>query len=278
MSLNHWGWADGRGMSSASLATGGSGRGAIVPTEVNNLNAAQLVHLKGRTFGVTWREGEFLGTIADQDRENMFPAAASYWQKNEFLTRNLEMQTRDVSIAIAGFVRPRLSVGLSAHRFSYLLRGEGAGPNYGKSPRQKGTESLEWELVEPQVDLSAMYIATPNLGLGLVFYNLLKSQELSETLRQKAAVGFGLNYLQNPLIRYRLDVISGFNVEEKPLTVSLGTELFWNQWLCLRLGEEYLPATGKADISAGIGFDGPVFGVSYAYAKEVHWLDLSLPL
>jgi hypothetical protein len=267
-----------RATSAVALGTAGAGRAALITNEVNTLNPAQLVRIQGRSLGFTFRENEFSGTFADHDRENFFPASASYWQKREPLDPVYEIETKDMSLAFAKLLSKHLSLGVSFHRFSYIVRGDGAEARFDRDPvGKKRLRGTELEIFESQVDLAGLYVANEVFGFGLGLYNLIPNSDIPEEIRRHSYAGFGIHYLQNPMIRYRMDIVRGFQPDDKPLTLSLGTELFWNKWIAFRMGEEYLPETGSTDISVGIGFDGPVFGVSYALAKGMHWLDLTMP-
>ncbi|MNL24908.1 hypothetical protein D3C87_1463600 [compost metagenome] len=86
-----------------------------------------------------------------------------------------------------------------------------------------------------------------------------------------------MNYIYERLARFRLDVTSESQV-------MAGMENYLNQWFILRFGYQNDSKESRQLVGTGFGFDGPRFGLNYAYLANTkessdyrHSVDLQIP-
>jgi hypothetical protein len=244
---------------SVSAATGGTGRAAVQAGDANYMNAATLVHLRGRHFYSSFGKDEMALSFSDNTNESTMPAGIAYIsEKKDLVGTEDKLEEHDFSLSLAEFAYKGFSVGVTGHYLEQKLPED----NYRQG----------------NADLGMAFTPNGSWGFGLVVYNVLGAQKsVPEELRKKTTAGAGVNYIYQRLARFRLDVTS-----EKELMG--GMESYLSRWFILRFG--YLNDSEKQRqvASAGFGFDGPRFGVNYAYQGNVkesgdyrHSVDLQVP-
>jgi hypothetical protein len=244
--------------SSVSAATGGTGRAAVQAGDALLLNAATLVHLRGRHFYSSFAKEDMVLSLSDNTQDSVIPAGFAYLQENKEINRDKYSQN-DFSLSLADFVVNRFAVGLTGHYIEV------------KSPDAEGIRY-------GNADLGMSFTPNGKWGFGLAVYNLLKDhQDVPEIFKRKTTAGLGMNYIYERLARFRLDVTSESQI-------MAGLESYMNQWFILRFGYQNDSKEDRQLLGAGFGFDGPRFGVNYAYLANTkessdyrHSVDLQIP-
>src|ERR1700710_1174341 len=67
--------------SAATDAVGGAGRAAVEASDINYLNPAALVHVKGRYIYSTFTKNDLSVGLSETSREVVLPASFSFFQK-----------------------------------------------------------------------------------------------------------------------------------------------------------------------------------------------------
>lgn len=243
--------------SAGTLSMAGAGRASVHVGDAHYLNPATLVHLLGRylVYSTTNADNKMI-SLSDNTKDSHVPGALSYF-KNKIIEGSTDISTEDISLALSGFIMDRLSIGITGHSFRY--------------------EKNQIAFLEVNADIGLLYTPTPSVGIALVSYNIFgeKSNIPSEFIK-KNTFGIGFNYLQGAAIRYRIDYI--------PEHLQLGLESYLNQWLAFRVGVESITNEKYERPSFGLSFEGPRFGIAYAYqgntkisADYTHKVDLILP-
>lgn len=248
--------------SSASMA--GAGRAAVEAGDVNYLNPAGLVHLRGRFFVGTFTENDLTLGLSEASKEVVVPASITYFQsktKDDFGT---EFKTQDTRLSLADFVVNKFSMGITGIMNSSSIN--------------------QSDYNQTNANLGFFYTPLDTLGLGAVFYNLFSEKaEVPEIIRLQRQTGIGFQYIYKSFLRYRLDVLSAKNNNFGKPAYMTGFETLLNEWVSVRLGYQNDILANRELGAMGLGFNGPVFSVYYAYQKSIkgayfgrHSIDLSL--
>ncbi|MDG0815056.1 PorV/PorQ family protein [Bdellovibrio svalbardensis] len=243
--------------SSASTATGGTGRAAIEPGDVLLLNPATLPHLKGRFLVGSFAKDDLVASLSDNTEESALPAGFSFVQKKSDTSFG-ELKQQDLAVTLAEFIVNKWSVGLTIH---YLEQ---------KIPNASYTQT--------NADLGFMYTPKANIGLGLVVYNAFGEKDtVPKEFREKTSVVGGVNYIYRDSMRFRFDASS-------ESFFGVGLETYLNKFLITRFGYSDDTDDKRQLLSAGFGFNGPRFQINYAYQGNTqksgdyrHSVDLVIP-
>ncbi len=243
---------------SVSSAIGGTGRAAVQAGDAMYMNPATIVHLRGRHLYSSYNKDEFMVNFSDNTQESLIPGAIGYLQQK---TRALgqEVKQRAFSLALAEFVMDRMTFGIVGHHFTHKLDG---GADYQQT----------------NGDLGFLFAPTATVGLGLVVYNVFgERKDVPEEIRLKTSVGAGVNYIYKDFIRLRADATSRS-------VYMAGMESYMSRWIIARFGYQNDTDNKRELWTVGAGFDGPKFGLNYAYQGNPklsgdyrHSIDLQIP-
>lgn len=248
-----------------SNATGGSGRGAVDTTDGILLNPAFLVDFPAKYLTVNYSQDDYAITVVDNGRESYFPAALEFIQ-----TKTDQIDTRKFGVALA---LPRwkiLTVGttIALVEYSNILNNTGAETKY-----RQGV-----------ADIGLTLALTKNIGFGFVANKVGSTHtELAPSQELQKSMGMGFSYTYANFARVRFDVTTGLDNKTDNLVYMYGVENFINEWLVIRLGYQNNRVTAQDYLTGGLGFDGPQFGLHYAYVgntgdqhDQKHLFDLSI--
>lgn len=248
-----------------STATGGSGRGAVEPVDGILLNPATISDLPNKNFTYNYSLDQWALTVADNGSESYFPAALKYIK-----TKNTAVDTGQLGLSVASRRWKKIAVGGTVSMVEYT--------NYLSNVTQE-------KFRQSTLDLAATYALTTNFGIGLVA-NKLASNSISmpENLQIQKTTALGMSYTYLNFARFRLDIESGPENKTNRLVYMTGLENYLNDWLVFRLGYQNNNVLAKNYFTAGLGFDGPQFGLHYAYianpadkSEDKHLFDLGIP-
>lgn len=240
-------------------AMGGAGR-AAGGVEGHLLNPASLVHIRNYNVGGLYSfnsvedvsSGRDVGVnIADGNEEALFRAGFAYINRDSKVPQDRVTEDNYI-VSVAGWVLDSLSVGLQGHRWS-------------------GKPAYSEETVIYQASAGMLFTPIESLGIGLTAHNILDDHKPS-TLRPE--IGLGMQYLYEELFRVRLEGVypTKWNPDQKAILM-LGTETLMGYGLRLRMGARLDDVSKKTFGTAGLGWQGPRFSVSYAYEKDVRAKD-----
>lgn len=254
--------------SASSTATAGGGRASVEAGDIHSLNPAMLVHQRARDFHSTANANAWTVGLTDNAPDSAFPGALSYARTRTPDDPALkDVVLDDLRLTIAGQIaRSNFSVGVTG------------------SQTQARLGAQAWR--ENNADVGFAWIARKNIGVGLVFYDVLPvSKEHPSYLQGKAATGLGVNYLYSDFVRLRGDITtSGLNDTGRP-QLQLGYEASLTPMVLFRMGYGFLrePATREV-ASAGLGLSLPRFRIDYGFqtstkgdGEPVHAVDLGIP-
>lgn len=249
-----------------SNATGGSGRGAVDTTDGILLNPAFLVDFPAKYFTVNYSQDDYAVTIVDNGKESYFPAALQFVE-----TKSSLVDTRKFGVSLATPRWKILTIGttISLVEYSNILNNS--------LPETKYRQGV--------ADLGLTLALTKDIGFGLVANKIGSTHtEMPSALEVQKSIGAGLSYTYANFIRLRFDVQTGPDNKTDDLVYMYGLENFINEWLVLRVGYQNNRVTSQNYLTGGIGFDGPQFGLHYAYVgntanqpDQKHLFDLSIP-
>lgn len=243
--------------SSISSATGGTGRAAVEVADAAFMNAATLVHVKGRSFYSSFAENQFAISLNDNTPDIMMPAALGFVQKKWDLASG-ELKESDITLSLAEFATDKWAMGITGHY------------------REQKLEERSYR--QTNADIGFIYTPRPQIGLALVGYNLFgEDTSAPEELRRKTTVGAGFNYVVGSSVRFRLDATS----ESEFMG---GVETYINRFVISRIGYYNDSDDARQLVTAGMGFNGPKFALNYAYEGNPqesgdyrHSVDLGIP-
>lgn len=256
-----------------SAATGSAGIATVEAGDSAFLNPATLVHLKGYQITTSHRsnsnrlgksESQSLITITDNGYDAVVPASLAAIHR-EFYWNNSQVKAKGFRVALSNFLAPQVSMGL--------------GINHAQS------EVLGQRYLDTNVDFGFLYTPTPEIGLGLVAYNIIAIDKVTPNLDlTEPAWGIGANYIYQGFIRVRLDLNSGPQQAPSKFTYQGGFESFLSEWFVVRIGAQRDDFKRENRITGGLGFMGPKFQVNYAYQMSPqddslasHGVDLVIP-
>jgi len=251
----------------APAAMGGAGRAGVDAGSIAFLNPASMAHLRGYNIVSAYRyysvnpEGgghDYFFHGSENQTDSLFPLGVTYAQsKIDFPLGHAKK--REIHLTSAQMLGANFAFGIDFGRYDYQVT--------------SSKKEAHWDS-----SLGLMYVATPQLGFGLVFGNYLKT----DFPFLKRNIQFGTNYLFQDFLRAALDIV--YQTEDNPDHKSIimaGLEHRFLETLPLRLGYRYDGLLGKRYTTAGFGWDGPRLGIDYAFEKNLsksrdyaHWVDV----
>lgn len=249
--------------SAATDGVAGAGRAAVEAGDVNYLNPAGLVHLKGRYFYATGAKDDLSLSLTESSRDVVVPASLSYLQRKTTDSAGGDVKWQDTRLSLADFVIEKISMGIT---------GTMASTTY-KNAKFNQTNG----------NIGFFYTPTDSFGLGYVFYNIFGGKDsIPQEIRQEEQMAVGLNYIYHSFIRCRFDILSADNNNYGKPAYLTGFETLLNEWLVARLGYKNDILASQELLTEGISFYGPVFSLSYAHQGSIkganfdrHSIDLS---
>ena len=255
---------------------GGAGVASAEVAESAFLNPASLAHSPTFSSGVFYQDGWFQGVshrtdlavnIVDNSDGLYVPGSIGYVQRRQTFKGASPVDQKFYHIAVGDFVGHQFSVGLGL----YYLE----------------SETLTDKYTRVNGNLGFMWNPNPDLGWGIVVYNLRKEgDDTPGFIKNPTKAMIGFNYIVTEFLRFRAD--GGQQLHENPENDwewKLGFETFLNKFMVLRFGWHTGAMTEKDEISAGWSFIGPRFSLDYAYRRTqaeesngaLHSVDLRLP-
>lgn len=248
------------------MALANSGVGHINASDSILLNPAVLPLLPYKPFVISSYKDHLSVSMADHGREALFPAGIFYQQG-----QNDVFKTKTYGLSLGHAFTHTIAVGASFkyHDFKERLTGE--------------------KYQQTKADIGAMWTVNKQLTLGAVYNGLaLSDTDLADTLDKASSVTAGISYSVEEVILVKFDIekaIQENNLSSKEaLAFKSGLELALNEWIMARVGYLNDNINLQNLFTAGIAFEGPQFGLHYAYQKNskkdidpLHVIDLSIP-
>lgn len=236
--------------SAATDAVAGAGRAAVEAGDVNYLNPAGLVHLKGRYIYSTLSKEDLSFSLSESSREVVVPASLSYLQRKQKDSTDQDVKWQDVRLSLADFVFEKLSMGVTGTMTTVDYKNSSYNQTNGH--------------------IGFFYTPTDHFGLAYVFYNVFGGRDtVPEEVRDESQMAVGLNYIYRNLIRYRFDVLSAKNDNFGKPAYMMGLESILNEWMEFRLGYKNDILAGQELFTQGLGFNGPIFSLNYAHQGSI---------
>lgn len=241
-------------VSSISAATASAGRAAIESLDVPYQNPAGIAFAKGYNFatgmarynsaaGLDQEALAFL--LSDNTPDTIVPTSLAYLQTKDHNAFS-DWEQKDVRLALGNFIGPRRALGIG---LTYRHERDG-----GVSTQQAA------------LSVGSIFGLSPNLGVALVVDNLVPlAQAPGARERLSPLTSAGLSYNFGKFLRTRLDVTTERNNSLNRPLIAAGVENYWNRWLIFRLGAARDNELEQNIFSTGLGFDGPRFGIHYAF-------------
>ncbi|MES2769449.1 MAG: hypothetical protein V4596_09915 [Bdellovibrionota bacterium] len=239
----------------ASQAMGGTGRAAVIPNEVAFLNPASFVSVRGYNLATAYRDFQTLDKgstrnfaihASENQTDSMFPLAITY------------LKTRDINSGAYG-VREDIHLTTGQEIFGNVAFGIDVA-RYTDTP-EGGKEETEWD-----AKVGFLYAPMDNLGLGLVFTNLL----VTDLEHLKRGVEVGVNYLFMQFFRAALDVTYQMEDNESDESVVMfGIEHMYFKQIALRAGAKWDAPINQNYWTLGLAWNAPKISFGYAFEKNV---------
>lgn len=241
-------------VSSISAATASAGRAAIESLDVPFQNPAGIAFAKGYNFatglarynseaGLDQEEVAFL--LSDNTPDTVVPTSLAYVQKKDHNAYS-DWEQKDVRLALGNFIGNRRALGI------------------GLTYRHERDTAVTTQ--QAALSVGSIIGLSPNLGVALVFDNLVPLNQ-APTARERLSPlsSAGLSYNFGKFLRMRFDVTSERNNSLNRPLIAAGLENYWNRWLIFRIGAARDNELQQNIYSTGLGFDGPKFGIHYAF-------------
>lgn len=259
-----------------STATAGSGRASVEVTDSSYLNPATLPFVKGYNITSSYssaasaagsnQTSEMGLTIIDNTKDTIVPTSLGYNQGTVTRPDQTRASSRDIHLAFGERFSQNFSFGLAGHYKNDRTDLD----SYGQT----------------NLTLAGAMAVTENIGFGLVFDDFLPAPaEVPDDLKVRSAIGLGFSYNYKRVIRTKIDLVSAGGGSFSKPTVSGGIETFMNKWLILRVGLGRNQEKSANILAGGLGFQGPKFGINYAYQsiqedqnRSRHSVDLAIPI
>lgn len=235
----------------ASQAMGGAGRAAVIPSEVAFLNPASFVSVRGYNISTAYRDfSTYSGTsqrnfvlhVSENQAGAMFPLAVTYAKSSVY-----SLDREDLHLTTGQEIFGKVAFGLDIGRYKFIPDG--------------ASKDTEWDL-----KMGFLYAPVENLGLGLVFTNLLVTDH--EAL--KRGVEAGVNYMFLDFFRAALDITYQMEDNESDESVvMLGLEHTYLNQIPLRVGFKWDAPINQNYWTLGLGWTAPKLGIAYTYEKNV---------
>lgn len=250
--------------SASSVATAGAGRASVEAGDVHDLNPAMLVHLRDRDLHATTLRDGWMAGLTDNSRDSVVPAALSYSTVKKDIA-GVETRESELRLTLAGFVTEKLSMGVTGKQLSV-----------DQPPAQ-------WKRVN--ADLGFGWIATPKLGVALVFHDLMSSQDdLPAFVKPRPRTAVGFHYLHSDGIRLRADVVTAAGNDAGNPSVLVGYEGELTEVVFFRAGYGIERENDREIAGLGLGLNLPRFRVNYGFrsiargeGENFHSVDLGIP-
>lgn len=265
----------------SSAGTGNAGRAAVDPGEVMFMNPAALAFLQKYVVSGYYDVGQGSGlgdqsswgfSLADGTPDTYMPGALSYIRKRTDATGGVSDTQQDIQLNLAGQPLKYMALGLAVHRFSDQILSAVRGQEY----------------VQFNGHLGVILIPTPQIGIGLVGYDLVPkmSESTPSSLRVVPTYAVGANYLYEKIFRARLDLIRpDMNNKGGRNDLAFGVESIFQESLIVRLGGYCRETADQTFWTAGLGYHGPRLSIDYGFQKDIrtgdnlrHVVDLWFPL
>ena len=240
--------------SAASDSLGGAGRASVEASDVNYLNPAALVHIRGRNIYSTFNTKDLSVGLSEASDQVVIPASISYFQKkyDEFPTQ--EVQVQEFRMSVADFVVQRFSMGLTGNINTTKINGE----SYNQT---NGT-------------LGFFFTPKETMGLAAVFYNVFAPKNnVPEAYRLRPQMGFGFHTIYKEFIKLRADLLSAPDDNFGNAKYMAGFETLLNEWCALRFGYQNDILAAQELLTTGIGFAGPRFTLNYGHQGNLKGRD-----
>jgi hypothetical protein len=248
-------WACAQTYSSAAAeAMGGAGRAAVGASDVNYLNPAALVHLKGAYLYSTWSKEDLSIGLSQTSNDVILPASLSYFQRKYENLANQDVRLQEFRLSIADFVVEKFSMGLTGNINTTKINDT----NYNQT---NGT-------------LGFFFTPKDYIGLAAVFYNVFAPKDnVPEAFRLRPQIAAAVNAVYKDFVRVRFDVLSAPEDNFGKSTYMAGFETMLNEWSTMRLGYQNDIMASQELLTAGFGFTGPIFAMNYAHQGNLKGKD-----
>lgn len=248
-----------------TTATGGTGRGAIEPIDGVLLNPAVITDFPDKNFSVNYSVDQWAMSVSDNGKDAFFPAAFVFLN-----SKTDTIDTQQLGLTIASYRWHRFVLGTNLSMLDYT---------------DHSSPALELRYKQAAADLGATYALGSNVGFGLVFNKVGSTRtDLAEAAQTQQTTSFGISYIFRGFARFRVDVESAPKNKTDRLVFMAGMENYLNDWMVFRMGYQNNNVVAKNYLTAGLGFQGPQFGVHYAYisntadkTEDKHLIDLGIP-
>lgn len=255
---------------------GGAGRAAVDDGEQALLNPALVVHGSPFTSELIYMDGyadknehDNIKAIGFTDNTDEIFASGGYFfaQRRRTFDKKNTAEENYHQFSLGGFIVDHFAVGLA---ITYLDTDVVGGPSYN-----------QWD-----GNLGFHYNPKPDLGFGLVVYNILnRDDRVPDYLQNQDSIFVASHYLLPEILRLRVDL--GQQLSENPnnkMQFQVGAESKVGGFLITRLGFEKDELLRRDLYSIGFGFDGPRMKLDYVYRHNqdysdgaMHGVDLRLP-
>lgn len=259
-----------------SSSLGGAGRASVDDGEQALLNPALVVHGSPFTSELIYIDGysdknehDNIKAVGLTDNTEELVAAGGYYfaQRRRTFNSSQTLEENYHQFSLGRFVVDHLAVGLAVTYLDTKAIG-------GSSHKQLDGH------------LGAHYNPQPDLGFGLVFYNIIGRDEgIPSHLQNQDSVFIGVNYLLLTMFHVRFDF--GQQLSQNPEAkrrYQLGIESKAGAFLVTRIGYDKDDLLQRDFYSIGLGFDGPKIKFDYFYRYNpdysegaMHGVDLRLP-
>jgi hypothetical protein len=236
--------------SAATDATAGAGLAAVEAGDVNYLNPAGLVHLKGRYIYSTFSKEDLALSLSESSREVVIPASLSYLQRKFTDILNREIRLQETRLSLADFVTTKFSMGLTGIIGNLKIN--------------------DVEYTQTNGNLGFFLTPTDHFGMAYVVHNIFGvSENVPEAYRLQPEGAVGFNYIYRNFIRTRFDVKSAANNNFGKPTYMMGFETLFNEFMAFRFGYRNDILASQELLCGGFGFNGPVFSLNYAHMGSI---------
>lgn len=266
-----------------SAAQGGAGRSSVDMGESYLLNPASIAHLRGAGIQFGYFGNSGLNSSSTSAPTSTLPAvfrlprrgwqvslnengpdssiATSIYYAQSQLSPSSDSSASELSsdtlswkdawFTLGNFMAPQLSLGLSYH----FQETKAYGTVY---HQHNGNLGFLWAVLD-------------NMGLGLSLLDFIPTDKKIPTeYSLGSTVGVGVMYLYKDFLKLRLDLaqknhsMKSFSYDE----IALGLDNAMTPWVSSRMGFAHrliLDGSSLQKWTFGLGFDGPRFGIHYAF-------------